>query len=553
MDTTKVISQDAPQHASQDVPQHASRGASQDIPQNIPQRAGRNTRRDVTAVPDGNDRATAPLPGRWLGYTAVLAASVMDLLDSTVANVAAPSIRAGLGGSYADLQWIAAGYTLAMAVALLTGGRLGDTYGRKRVLLAGIAGFTLSSVLCATAQTPATLIVARIVQGVCGAVMLPQGFGLTRDLFGPAEMKKAWGVFGPMMGLSAVLGPVIAGVLIHADLLGSGWRMIFAINLPIGVLALVLGAKYLPDVAPTARGARLDAAGVGLAGSGAFLLIFPLVQGRELGWPAWTLAMLGAAFPVLCGFALHQVRRQRAGRTTLVEPSVFTKRSYVSGVVFAIAFTASMGGMILTLGVFLQLGLGYGALHASLTTAPWALGALFGSAFGGITMQRLGRRVLHLGLVLMGGGVLGLYAVLQSAGAGITHWDFVAPLLVGGAGMGMIFVPLFDIILGGVEAHEIGSAAGTLQALQQLGMTLGIAVLGTVFFNVLGPGAPGSPAHVAKALDAASTTALCTAGLTAFAFLLAFFLPKAARAADEGAVADAPAEEAPDVRELAAV
>jgi EmrB/QacA subfamily drug resistance transporter len=502
-----------------------------------------------TAVSPAPAAGAAPLPGRWLGYTAVLAASVMDLLDSTVANVAAPSIRAGLGGSYADLQWIAAGYTLAMAVALLTGGRLGDIFGRKRVLLAGVAGFTLSSMLCAAAQGPSTLIVARIVQGVCGAVMLPQGFGLTRDLFGPAEMKKAWGVFGPMMGLSAVLGPVIAGVLIHANLAGSGWRMIFAINLPIGLLALVMGWKYLPDAAPTARGTRLDAAGVGLAGSGAFLLVFPLVQGRELGWPAWTLAMLGAAFPVLGGFGLHQVRRRRAGRTTLVEPSVFTKRAYVSGVGFAIAFTASMGGMILTLGVFLQLGLGYSALHASLTTAPWALGALFGSAFGGITMHRLGRRILHFGLILMGGGVLALYVVFQWAGAGITHWDFVAPLLIGGAGMGMIFVPLFDIILGGVEAHEIGSASGTLQALQQLGMTLGIAVLGTVFFNILGPSAPGSPSHVSAALDAASTTALCTVGLTAVAFLLAFFLPTAARPAQEGGEGEA----ADSARELAAV
>lgn len=503
-------------------------------------------------VPDAAPAADAvapALPGRWLGYTAVLAAGVMDLLDSTVANVAAPSIRTGLGGSYADLQWIAAGYTLAMAVALLTGGRLGDMFGRKRVLLAGVAGFTLSSMLCAAAQTPSALIVARIVQGVCGAVMLPQGFGLTRDLFGPQEMKKAWGVFGPMMGLSAVLGPVVAGVLIHADLFGSGWRMIFGINAPLGVLALVLGWKYLPDRTATARGTRLDAVGMLLAGGGAFLLVFPLVQGRELGWPAWTLGMLAASLPVLGLFALHQVRRSRAGRTPLVEPSVFAKRAYVSGVAFALAFTASMGGMILTLGVFLQLGLGYGALHASLTTAPWALGALLGSAFGGITMHRLGRRVLQLGLVLMGGGILALYGVFQWAGAGITHWDFVAPLLVGGAGMGMIFVPLFDIILNGVEAHEIGSASGTLQALQQLGMTLGIAALGTVFFHILGPSAPGSPAHVSAALDAASTTALCTAGLIALAFLLAFLLPRQARAAeDEGAEEGASPE-----RELASV
>ncbi|WP_164836284.1 MFS transporter [Actinacidiphila soli] len=156
--------------------------------------------------------------------------------------------------------------------------------------------------------------------------------------------------------------------------------------------------------------------------------------------------------------------RKRSGRTPLIEPSVFTKRAYVSGVVFAIAFAAAMGGTILTLGLFLQVGLGYSALHSSLTTAPWALGALFGSAFGGMRMQQLGRRVLHLGLLLMGGGMLALYGVFQWAGAGITQWDFTAPLLVGGAGMGMIFVPLFDIILSGVDGHEMGSASGALQA-----------------------------------------------------------------------------------------
>ncbi|MFE2432845.1 MFS transporter [Streptomyces sp. NPDC059373] len=476
-----------------------------------------------------------PHKWRWLGYTAVISASVMDLLDSTVANVAAPTIRAELHGSYADLQWIAAGYTLAMAVALLTGGRLGDMFGRKRVLLAGIAGFTLTSVACATAVSPEMLIVARLLQGASGAVMIPQGFGLTKDLFPGEEIKKAWGIFGPLMGLSAVLGPIVAGLLISADVFGTGWRMIFGINLPIGVFAFVMGRRFLPDVAPAARTTRLDLPGVLLAAVGAFLLVFPLVQGRELGWPLWVKAMLAASLPVLAGFARYQVLRKRSGRTPLIEPSVFTKRAYVSGVAFAIAFAAAMGGTILTLGLFLQVGLGYSALHSSLTTAPWALGALFGSAFGGMRMQQLGRRVLHLGLLLMGGGMLALYGVFQWAGAGITQWDFTAPLLVGGAGMGMIFVPLFDIILSGVDGHEMGSASGALQALQQLGFTLGIAILGTLFFGTLGDAATGPAAHVAAALDGAKITALCTVGTIAAAFLIGFWLPKSARPQEDSA------------------
>jgi EmrB/QacA subfamily drug resistance transporter len=432
------------------------------------------------------ERTGTPYRWRWLAFSAVLASSVMDLLDSTVINTAAPAIRGSLGGSYATLQWMAAGYTMALAVMLLIGGRLGDMFGRKRMLLIGVAGFTVASVACATATSPTMLIVSRVLQGAFGAVMLPQGFGLIRDLFPPAEMKKAWTAFGPVMGLSAVLGPIIGGTLIHADLFGTGWRMIFLVNVPIGAFALAVAARFLPATPPAVRSARLDLQGIALAASGTFMLIFPLVQGRELGWPTWTKALLVASVPVLALFAAHQVRRRRAGATPLIEPGVFARRSYASGVLFAIAFTCAMGGTLLTLGIFMQVGLGYSPLRAGLTTAPWAFGAMIGSAASGMLMVRLGRRLLHIGLTGMGAGLALLYAVLHHAGPGVTSLDFVAPLLVGGAGMGMIFVPMFDIILGEVGDREVGSASSALQAIQQLGMSLGVAVIGTVFFGLLG-------------------------------------------------------------------
>ncbi|MEV5749595.1 DHA2 family efflux MFS transporter permease subunit [Actinoallomurus sp. NPDC052308] len=433
-----------------------------------------------------DERTAAPYRWRWLAFSAVLASSVMDLLDSTVINTAAPAIRTSLGGSYATLQWMAAGYTMALAVMLLIGGRLGDMYGRKRMLLIGVAGFTVASVACATAVSPTMLIVSRVLQGAFGAVMLPQGFGLIRDLFPPSEMKQAWTAFGPVMGLSAVLGPVIGGTLIHADLFGTGWRMIFLVNVPIGAFALTVAARFLPAAPPAVRSARLDLPGVALAASGIFMLIFPLVQGRELGWPVWSEVLLVASVPVLALFAAYQVRRRRAGATPLIETGVFARRSYASGVLFAIAFTCAMGGTMLTLGVFMQVGLGYSPLRAGLTTAPWAFGAMIGSAISGMLMVKLGRRLLHLGLTGMGAGLAVLYAVFEYAGPGLTSLDFVVPLLIGGAGMGMIFVPMFDIILGEVTDHEVGSASSTLQAIQQLGMSLGVAVIGTVFFGLLG-------------------------------------------------------------------
>jgi EmrB/QacA subfamily drug resistance transporter len=481
----------------------------------------------MTAVLEAPTHVAAPeapeaYRWRWLAYSAVLASTVMDLLDSTVVGVAAPAIRANLGGTYASLQWMGAGYTMALAVLLLIGGRLGDMFGRKRMLLVGVAGFVAASLACAVAQTPETLILFRVLQGAFSAVLIPQGFGLVRDLFPPAEMVKVWGVFGPIMGLSAMLGPIIGGGLV--DL--AGWRSIFLINLPIGAFAFTVAAKFLPSSKPTARSKRLDVGGVLLAAVGTFMLIYPLVQGRELGWPAWSLGMLVAAVAVLAGFGVYQVRRKRAGRSQLIETSVFARRSYVSGVLFAVVFFAAMGGMFIV-GVFLQLGLGYSPIQASLTMAPWAFGAMAGSGIGGTLTQKLGRKILHIGLALMGIGVAAMYLVYTSAGTGIDGWDMIVPNLVGGLGMGMIFVPLFGIVLGDVSDTEVGSASGALGSFEQLGISLGVAIIGTVFFSLVGR--PGG-VRLESALDGAERASLVTFGLIAIGFLVGFLLPKEARA-----------------------
>jgi EmrB/QacA subfamily drug resistance transporter len=486
------------------------------------------------AVPAETARPT-PYRWRWLAYSAVLASTVMELLDSTIVGVAAPAIRADLGGSYASLQWMAAGYTLTLAVMLLIGGRLGDLFGRKRMLLIGVTGFTVASVACGLAVSPEMLIASRVLQAAFSAVMVPQGFGLIRDLFPPNEMAKAWAVFGPIMGLSAVVGPIIGGTLVDADLFGTGWRSIFLVNVPVGLFTLLVALRFVPASQAIARSARLDLPGTVLAATGTFLLIYPLVQGRELGWPAWTKVMLAASVVVLAVFARYQVRRKRSGSTPIVEPSLFTRRAYVAGVVFALIFFAAMAGTFIA-GIFLQVGLGYTPMQASLAMAPWAVGAVIGSAFGGVKMPVLGRKILHIGLALMGVGVLGLYVAYQLAGVGVDGWDMIVPNLVGGAGMGMIFVPLFDIILGGVADHEIGSANGVLGSIEQLGIALGVAVLGTVFFGILGgDGASHAGAgHANAALEAAGTTALATVGLIAAAFLIGFLLPKKARVGAHG-------------------
>ena len=472
---------------------------------------------------------------RWLAFAVVIAAAVMDLLDSTITQVAAPTIRRELGGSYAVIEWVTAAYALAMAAGLLTGGRLGDLFGRRRMLLIGMAGFVAASALCAAAGSAGELIAARAAQGALGAIMLPQVFGLIRDLFEAHEMGKAFGVYGPVMGLSAMLGPIAAGGLIGADVFGTGWRMIFLVNVPVGLAALVLGARLLPAGASEAvsgggvrrgvRHGRLDLLGAVLAAVAMFGLVFPLAQGHALGWPAWLYAMLAASVLVLAAFAVYQIRRQRAGRTPLVEPSIFGHRSYRAGIVFSIVFVGSLGGIVMIFNVFLQNGLGFTPWHSALTTAPWAAGAFVGSAIGGIAMSKLGRRVLHAGLVVEAAGLLGVYAVLRGAGAGVGTVDLLAPMVVGGIGMGMVFVPLFDIVMAGVRPQEMGSASGVLQTVNALGMSLGIAGIGAIFFALAG----GRGRHVPVYLSAAQWTALATVGLLACSFAVAFGLPRRAR------------------------
>jgi MFS family permease len=513
----------------------------------------------TTAAPSGARAERASRAGagtergrrwRWLAFAVVIAAAVMDLLDSTITQVAAPTIRRELGGSYAVIEWVTAAYALAMAAGLLTGGRLGDLFGRRRMLLIGMAGFVAASALCAAAGSAGELIAARAAQGALGAIMLPQVFGLIRDLFEAHEMGKAFGVYGPVMGLSAMLGPIAAGGLIGADVFGTGWRMIFLVNVPVGLAALVLGARLLPaSVAAAADGSwrsgggarrsgggarrsgggirrgRLDLPGAALAAVAMFGLVFPLAQGHALGWPAWLYAMLAASMLVLAAFAVYQIRRQRAGRTPLVELSIFGHRSYRAGIVFSIVFVGSLGGIVMIFNVFLQNGLGFTPWHSALTTAPWAAGAFVGSAIGGIAMSKLGRRVLHAGLVVEAAGLLGVYAVLRGAGAGVGTVDLLAPMVVGGIGMGMVFVPLFDIVMAGVRPQEMGSASGVLQTVNALGMSLGIAGIGAIFFALAG----GRGRHVPVYLSAAQWTALATVGLLACSFAAAFGLPRRAR------------------------
>lgn len=459
-------------------------------------------------------------PKRWRILALVLAVECMDLLDGTIVNVAAPTIRADLGSSLSALQWIAGGYALTFAVGLVTGGRLGDIYGRRRMFLLGVAGFATASLLCGLAPTSETLIAARLLQGACAAIMIPQGFGIIRTAFGPDEAGKAFALFGPVIGLSAVLGPVLGGVLVEADLLGTGWRLIFLVNLPLAAAALIAGSRLLPE-SRAEKAPTLDLPGAGLAILAAGLLVYPLIQGREAGWPAWTFASIAGALGVLAAFVVVERRRERIGVSPLVTMSLFRKRAFSGGLACALVFFAGMIGLMLVFSLYLQLGLGYGAAHAGVAFIPWSLGTAAGAGLGaGLLGPKLGRPTLHAGAAVMLVGVLGMIAVVSAAATDMTVRQIAGPELVAGAGMGMLLAPLFDFVLAGVEDDEVGSASGVLNATQQLSGAIGIAAIGTVFFSVV----------ASRGIQRAFETALwIDAALLLVTAALVFLLPRRAR------------------------
>jgi EmrB/QacA subfamily drug resistance transporter len=469
----------------------------------------------------------------WLGFAAILAASILNILDSTLVNVAGPSIRTDLAMSTATLEWVAAAYTLALGVGLMTGARLGDMIGRRRLWLAGVAGFVVASLMCSLAGTAAVLIGARVLQGIAAALALPQGFGLIRDLFPGDRMGKAFGAMGPVIGMATVLGPITAGYLINADLFGSGWRSLFWINLPLGLFALLTGWLRLPAGAPVRNGLCLDVPGAALLTVASFLLVFPLVDGRGLGWPLWIFGLLALALPAFAAFLAQQRARLLAGRHPLVEVTVLRKRSYLSGAVFVLAFFAALIGFQLVVGLFLQIGLGLNPMHASHYLAALAVGAFVGAWVGAWGAQAVGRPILHIGLTVMAIAVTLLLISVRTDHGAVGGWQLGPALALFGVGMGQIFVPLFSIVMGDVDDHEVGSASDLLTALEQLGASLGVAVLGTVFFGDLRleDGGPAAATATGRHLTALQHTLGWVLAIIAVTWLLGWLLPRRPRTA----------------------
>lgn len=412
----------------------------------------------------------------------MMVAEVMDLLDGTIVNVAGPSLKRDLGASPSSLQWIIGGYTLALGAGLILGGRLGDRYGRRTSFLLGMSGFTIASVLCAISPSTDWLIFFRVLEGVAGALLLPQGLGLIRESFPPEEMGKAFAASGPIYGLGGILGPIIGGFIIQGNIFNLSWRAVFLVNVPIGLIGTVAGYFILPKRKGDKQ-VTLDTLGTVIIAVSSVLLILPLIQGRVDNWAPWTWVSLIAS-PI--GFYLFMLRDrvvERSGKTPLVKASLFENRHYLVGVGSIAIFFSGFTGLYLIITLFLQIGHGFSASHAAIANIPIAVGTAFGGILSGAVLsEKLGRTALHIGAGVQIIGTVLLWIGLSASGA-FSVWHIVAGMAVSGFGTGLIVAGLFQTILSSIGKSEIGSASGLLTAVQAIGASAGVAIFGTVFFS----------------------------------------------------------------------
>jgi EmrB/QacA subfamily drug resistance transporter len=453
-------------------------------------------------------------PRRWLTLAILLLAAFMNLLDVSIVNIAIPSIQRDLGASYADLQWALAGFTLAYALVLITGGRLGDIFGRKRLFLIGVAGFTLMSALCGAAQSPGQLIAFRVVQGAMGGIMIPQVLAVIQVTFPPAERIKALAGFGVTAGLGTVSGPLLGGLLIQSSLLGLDWRPIFLINVPVGIVALAASAVIVRESrAPNPP--KLDPVGVGLISAALLLLLYPLVQGRQLGWPAWTFASMAASVPMLAAFVGYERIKARKDGSPLVQLRLFGQRAFSVGIAVALTFFLGVTSFALILTLFLQIGLGFTPLHAGLTFVPFSGGVLLASGAAARLAPKFGRGVTMTGALVIAAGMAGLSLIVRHYGQAVTTTELLPGLIVAGLGMGTVLAPLADILLAGVRKEDAGSASGVFNTGIQIGASIGVAVIGVIFFGLLGTQSAPAAASVAPQLRGVLVAAGLPRGATA--------------------------------------
>jgi EmrB/QacA subfamily drug resistance transporter len=418
----------------------------------------------------------------WAALPVLLAGAFMVVLDFFIVNVALPSIATDLGAGDSSLEWVVAGYGLTFAAFLITAGRLGDDLGRRRVYVVGLGLFTLASAACGLAPSPTTLVLARVAQGVAGAVLMPQVLAIVGVTYKGPDYVRALSVYGVVLGLAAVGGQVVGGALVETDLAGLGWRSCFLINVPVGLAALVLAPRLVPE-SRSERRRRIDVAGAALLAAGLTAVLLPLIEGREHGWPLWTWVSLGAAPLILGGFVRRQRRLGAEGGDPLLDLRLFEERGFSAGIATQLFLAGAQASFFVFLALYLQIGRGLGALEAGLVFTILAVAYVVTSGPAPALTDRFGRAVVAVGGAALTLGLVALALAVSEVGTSGTLVALVPGLVLVGAGIGLCFTPLTSTVLKNVDPARGGSASGAMSTMQQVGYSLGVAITGVVYFG----------------------------------------------------------------------
>jgi EmrB/QacA subfamily drug resistance transporter len=456
---------------------------------------------------------------KWAALPVVLIGVFMVVLDFFIVNVAMPTMQQDLGAGASAIQWVVAGYGLAFAAGLITGGRLGDQLGRRRMFTIGLALFVVTSLACGVAPTATTLIVARVAQGAASALLMPQVLAILGVAYLGADWMKALTAYTMTLGIAAVGGQLIGGALIALDPAGLDWRACFLVNVPVGLAALALVGRTVPE-SRAGEKSRLDLLGADLITLGLVAILLPLIEGREHGWPLWTWASFTAAGVLLVAFALYQRRLARSGGAPLVHPELFAQRAFSAGLATVVLFYATVASFFLVLALELQEGRGLSALDSGLVFGFEGIGFFITTLTAGRFVARLGRQALALGALVR---AVALVALFVAIGAHAPIGAIAACLVVDGAGMGLVMGPMIGIVLTGVAPRHAGAASGVLASAQQVGNALGAALIGVVFFGGLAAG------HAIPTAFRAALLCLAAGSVAVAALIQA--LPRAGRVA----------------------
>jgi len=460
------------------------------------------------------------LPARWLAATVLIVGALMDMIDVTIVNVALPTIRRSLHASPTEVEWVVSAYMLAFAAALIVAGALGDRFGRRRLFLAGVGLFGAASLCAGLSATGAELITARVVQGTAAACMAPQVLATFRAMFATTkERGQAFAVYGVMLGFASAIGLVLGGVLTDADLFGWSWRAVFFVNVPVAAVALACGLRLIPETRdPQAR--RPNYVGAVVLAASMVAIVYPLLQGRQLGWPWWVWPLLAAGVVGVAGLAAVEQRQAAAGTAPLLRARLLRVPAFATGLAVQLAFSAGLQGFFLMFALWLQVGERFSPLKAGLTAVAFSVGSFLAAPVAVPLAQKYGRRVLVSGAAAMVAGLAAVAGVADRVGIDGSPWPVVPGLVLAGAGLALLVIPLVNVVLAAAPAEAAGSASGLFSTAQQLGGAIGVALLGTVFFGWVGAGHTFAAALRHTAPYAVGAFALCG--------LLSLLLPRSA-------------------------